>query len=152
MKKRFMCLLMVFMLCLCTAFSASAESLADDKQPGNVVTMSVSVPGTVKPMYSSIPANASGYISGSYSTLPCILGKYVSSGYMQVTVTPNGASGVVSCSVILPNGAYKYLGTVPASGGSTPMVPMYTLKAGTYTFTFQSSITEQIYVSCSIFE
>lgn len=152
MKKRFMCLLMVFMLCLCTAFSASAESLADDKQPGNVVTMSVSIPGTVKPMINGCPAGTGGYISGGYGEQPCTLAKYISSGWIQATVSPSTAVGTVSCSVRLPNGAYQYLGSVPASGGSTPMIPMYTLKTGTYVFIFEPTTTARLYVSGSIFE
>lgn len=151
MKKRFMCLLMVFMLCLCTAFSASAESLADDKQPGNVVTTSVTIPGTVKPM-AVATAGVSGYISGGYGQKPCTLAKHITYGWIQATVSPSTATGMVVCGVRLPNGTYCSLGSVPASGGSTQMIPFYTMETGTYTFIFQPSTTEQLYISGTIFE
>lgn len=143
-----LCLSLVLFL-FSAAFPVYAQEVTEANRLGDFVTMSE--PGVAVPMYDGIQAGTSGYISNYYGTLTCTLGRYVSSGYIQAIVSPSTASGNVDCFVKLPNGFTKGLGSVPASGGSTQKVPMYTLQSGTYTFIFQSTTNATLSVAGYIY-
>ncbi len=144
MKKRFALLMAIFMvMCVATMVPVSAASATpEDESNRQIMTVDVAVP-----MYNSVPASAGGYISGGYGEKSCTLTRHVYDGGIEAAISPNNASGTVSCGVILPNDTYQYLGSVPASGGSTGIIPFYTLASGTYTFVFEPTTTAQLYVS-----
>ncbi len=151
MKRSCMCLsLVLFMFLYSMVLPVSAKEAVESHRTGDLVT--TSAPGTVEPMYTGVKAGAAGYIPAYYGELSCTLGSYISSGYIQATISPSNATGNVFCSVILPNGACKALGSVPAAGGSTQKVPFYTLKTGTYTFVYESTTSATLYASGSIFQ
>ncbi len=145
MKKLFA---LVFSLVLCVSMYAvpvSAATATPEESNRQVITVDV-----VSPM--SVPASTAGYISGGYGTRSCTLTRHLTSGSIQAAVSSSTASGTVECWVIIPNGTYQYLGTVPASGGSTQKVPFYTLATGTYTFAFEATTDAQLYVSGYIYD
>lgn len=145
-----MSLVLAIAFCFCMVIPASAMSIADvGTSELDVTTQAYNPPASPN---SAARAACAGYIPGGGGQLPCTLGRYISSGYVQAAVSSNNSSGTVSCWVELPNGATQYLGTVPAAGGSTPMVPMYTLVSGTYYFIFQSTTTSQLNVSGYIYD
>lgn len=150
MKKRLLSLVLAIVFCVSLVIPAASVSAVEVSTPELEVT---SVPSdTVRPMYNAVRAGGSGPISGGYGTISCTLGKYITNAGVQAAVSSSSASGNVTCMVQIPNGTIQYLGTVPASGGSTPIVPMYTLVPGTYTFIFQPTTTASLYVSGYIYE
>ena len=123
MKKRLLSLVLAIVFCVSLVIPAASVGAVEVSTPELEVT---SVPSdTVRPMYSSVPASGGGYISGGYGTVSCTLGKYVTYAGVQAAVSPSTASGNVACMVQIPNGTIQYIGTVSASGGSTPIVHVY---------------------------
>lgn len=150
MKKKVLSLTLAIVFCLSLMLAASAVSVSEEPVRNLNVVSTDSYP--LMPISGAARAFAGGTISGGYGEISCTLGRYLSEGSMQATVTSNTASGTITCFVEFPNGAIQYLGTVPASGGSTPKEPMYTLESGVYTFIFEATSAATFHVSGCIFD
>lgn len=55
-----------------------------------------------------------------------------------------GVNGAVTCYVQLPNGSTQALGTINASGDSTPTTEIFYCPAGTYTFFYSATTSAHI--------
>lgn len=150
MKKKVLSLTLAIVFCLSLMLSASAVSVSEEPVRNLNVVSTDSYP--LMPISGTPRAFCGGYISGGYGEFSCNLGKHITSGSVQATVTTNTASGTVSCYVRLLSGDIQYIGTVPASGGSTPKESVYTLNPGTYTFMFEATTAASIYVTAYIFD
>lgn len=148
-SKRILAIIMVLSLFICSAISASAQEVLPYAEEKSVSVVN-NDGGTVSPLNAPVAFNA-GNLSGGYGTVTVELSRYISSGYFQAAVSPNSNSGGVRCGVRYPSGTYASIGSVPASGGSTSLYPVYSLSPGTYTFTFTWSNTSTINAQGYIF-
>ncbi len=136
-----------------TAF-ASEQPSAEPAVTENVSINATGEGGEVSPtVFERTAAFDGGTISGGYGTVTVHLGRYLSYGGLQACIAFSSTSGVVSCSVIDPDGYNIELGVMSiTTSDRTTITPVYGLKTGDYTFIFDASTKDSFKVSCSIYE
>ncbi len=153
MTKKIISMILALAFCFCMIIPVSAESFTPTETNTTQrieVTVSIAADEPM-PIY-SMPASVGGYISNYFGQKTTTLTRNITNGAIAAGVSTSSASGNVFCSVKLPNGAIQVLGSVPASGGSTPKISFATLAKGDYTFIFEASTGAQLYVSGYIYD
>lgn len=149
--KRFISVLVILAICCTCSMAVFAEEPEETPAGTTVTTVAVTVPpvdglpelpdgtlGSPARIYDRLISSA--YCSFSYDGVcSCVLGRNNVDVGICATIDSNSASGNVDCFVRTPSGAMYTLGTVNASGGSTPIRSFPAASSGTYTFYFESS-------------
>lgn len=107
--------------------------------------------------YSTDPEDIIAFCSGSISNGSGYLNCLLTSGNFYATIqasTANNGSvtGSVECSVEFPDGSLHYLGTIPASNGSTIPLNVHICPYGNYRFIYETNFTDEIDVQGFIFD
>lgn len=134
--KRFIGLLTAVAMLVFMSFPVcAAPAVSEDV----VVSTESNGGGTVSPMYTSIPGFNSADISGGYGEVKVTLVRSISTAYFKGAVSSNNNSGIIQVFIKYPNGSISAIGSMPASGGATPLAIAHYIPSGTYTFIFQPS-------------
>lgn len=136
----------VFAFGTCSAFAAEVTAVPEDGNGTSVTTVDVVVDnsndnsdsGIIPMSYDSTLTFATSQFSWD-GECSCVLGWRASKCGIKAGISSNDSVGTVVCTVKFPNGSYHALGTLPSSGGMTPVLQCGTLDSGTYTFYFESS-------------
>lgn len=149
-KKRLVAILLTLAMAIsfsATAFAAEPTKV-DTFDPAPISSEEVSTRASLGDV---IAAGATTIYGGSGS-----LSVYLSSGNFwadivaQIDYAPQ--SGIVSVSVVTPNGDFINLGDISGSGSRTYSYELAYAPAGTYTFSFYTAITSGIDVSARIYD
>lgn len=149
--KRIISMFLVVALCCACSMAVFAEEPEETPEGTTVTAVTVTVPSPleVPPLpdgTNGSPARiydrliSSAVCSFSYDgSCSCVVGRNNADLGICATIESSNARGTVYCSVRLPNGSTQGLGTVSASGGSTPIRSFPAASSGTYTFYFEST-------------
>lgn len=149
-KKRLVAILLTLAMAIgfsATAFAAEPTKV-DTFDPAPISSEEVSTRASLGDV---IAAGATTIYGGSGS-----LSVYLSNGNFwadivaQIDYAPQ--SGIVSVSVVTPNGDFINLGDISGSGSRTYSYELVYAPAGTYTFSFYTTITSGIDVSARIYD
>ena len=142
----------IIMACIMFCCFASVSAFAQEVEPSQAPSQESEIISTdVSPMsLGKLLATAGGTIYGSGSvrvTLPS--GNFGAKFVARIGYTSE--SGLITCSVIDPDGDVYSLGSMSGSGSSSGSYEVFYAKAGTYTFYF-SSTNSQYEVLCNIYD
>lgn len=149
-KKRLVALLMTLVMALslsATAFAAEPTNIITEDSVATSVYEEASTrsAGDIIGFGSATITGGSGVV---YVTLPST--NYWADFAAQIGYTSQ--SGLVICSVTMPNGKYIGLGSLSGSGSTTPLHEEFYAPAGTYAFYFSSANTEPMEVAAYIYD
>lgn len=147
-KKRLVALIMT--LVMAVGFSASAfaaePTTVTPVEPASVSNeVSTRAAGDVLALGTTTIYGGSGFL---YVTLPT----WNLWADLQAGIDSTSQSGLVTCSVVMPNGEEVYLGTISGSGSRTNISEVTYAPAGTYTFYFSSANAEPFTVCGFIYD
>lgn len=97
-------------------------------------------------------AGGSGSFSGGIGSIRVFLAPGDAEADIKAGTSSSSATGTVDCYVTRPEGDSYYLGTILASSDCTDYMEFTYLTAGTYTFTFEASTTDTVYVYARIYD
>lgn len=137
-KKRLFALLMTMVMALSLSVSAfAAEPVDVTQEPTAVASEEVSTRSSL----GNVIATATTTINGGSGSLSVYLpaGNFWADFVAQIGYTPE--SGVVTCSVTMPDGTYIRLGSISGTGSQTYSHEVFYAPEGEYIFYFVSSLS-----------
>ena len=149
LKKRFIAIFMAMAMTLCFTISAFAAEPVDVISPAS--TISTEEASTRASVGKVIGFNAQT-IQGPLASINVTLSSMNFNADFVAQIGYTSENSPIICHVITPSGEDIYLGTISGSGSSTPPYEMFYAKAGTYKFTFQTTITSPIEVAAYIYD
>ncbi len=156
--KKFLALFMTFIMVFCFSVSAVAaepEKVNDELSlvsEETVVSESVSEQAEPRASVGDVIAGGSTTIYNGNGILRITLpsGNFWADIVAQIDYTSQ--NGIVSCSVLTPDGTTISLGNIVGSGSRTNAYEVFYASAGTYSFYFSSTITSPYDVSAFIYD
>lgn len=100
----------------------------------------------------SLLAGGSGSFSNGIGSIRVFLDPGDEDADVKAGTSLSSAVGSVDCYVTRPEGDTYYLGTIFASSDVTDYMEFAYLTAGTYTFTFEASTPDTVYVYARIYD
>lgn len=97
-------------------------------------------------------ASGSGSFSNGIGSIRLFLDPGNEDADVKAGTSLSSAVGTVDCYVTRPEGDTYYLGTILASSDVTDYMEFGYLTAGTYTFTFEASTPDTVYVYARIYD
>lgn len=150
--KRFISIIMAcIMFCCFASVSAFAQEVEPSQAPSQEVTEQVSTDASTRSLGKVIATNGGTIYNGNGTiavTLPS--GNFSADFLAQIGYVDR--SGIIECTVRTPSGNYLYLGAMSGTGSSTNTYNVLYAEAGTYYFSFTSTITTPIDVACYIYD
>ena len=145
MKRFISIILAVAMCCMASVsvFAYDAEAQMVTEQANDAVSPLA---------LGKVIATGAGTIYNGYGTINVVLPSGNFSADLLAQIGYVDRSGIIECTVRTPSGDYLDLGAMSGSGSATSTYNVLYAEAGTYYFTFTSTITTPIEVVCYIYD